>query len=169
MPEIRSSASAANSGDRGLLRYTLLAQLFDQAFRVPGTSWRFGLDAIFGLIPVAGDLVGALIGAYGIIVGRQLGASGAVQMRMLLNLAIDALVGAIPLLGDLFDFAFKAHVRNRVLLERWMAQPHQTHRSSALSLLAVLAGLIAVIAGTIALAVLALHWLYATCCSPPAA
>ncbi len=156
-------------GDRALTRYTIVAQLFDQAFRIPGTRWRFGLDAIIGLIPGAGDLIGALVGAYGIIVGRQLGAPAAVQMRMLLNLAIDALVGAIPFFGDLFDFAFKAHVRNRVLLERWLAQPRKANRSSAISLLAILAALIAVIAGTIALAVLGLHWLYSTCCSPPIA
>jgi hypothetical protein len=133
---------------------------------VPGTSWRFGLDAIIGLVPGAGDLIGALVGAYGIIVARQLGAPAAVQMRMLLNLAIDALVGAIPLLGDLFDFAFKAQVRNRVLLERWLVKPHHTQRSSAVSLLAVLIGLVAVIVGTVWLAVLTLHWLYSSCCSP---
>lgn len=153
--------------DKALTRYTVLAQLFDQAFRVPGTNWRFGLDAIIGLVPGAGDLIGALVGAYGIIVARQLGAPAAVQTRMLLNLAIDALVGAIPFLGDLFDFAFKAHVRNRVLLERWLVRPHHTQRSSAVSLLAILVGLIAVIAGTIWLAVLALQWLYSACCSSP--
>ena len=151
---------APTANDAALTRYTLLTQLFDQAFRVPGTSWRFGLDAIFGLIPGAGDLLGALVGAYGILVGRQLGAPVAVLGRMLLNLAIDAIVGAIPLLGDLFDFAFKAHVRNRVLLERWLTQPQATHRASVASLLAIFLGLLAVIAGTVWLAVLGLHWLY---------
>lgn len=146
--------------ESALTRYTLLTQLFDQAFRVPGTSWRFGLDAVLGLVPGAGDLLGALVGAYGILVGRRLGAPVAVQGRMLLNLAIDAVVGAIPILGDLFDFAFKAHVRNRVLLERWMVKPHATHRASAASLLAILFGLLAIVVGTIALAVLGLHWLY---------
>ncbi len=153
--------------DKALTRYTLLAELFDQAFRIPGTRWRFGLDAIIGLVPGAGDLIGAVVGGYGIIVARQLGAPASVQTRMLLNLAIDALVGAIPLLGDLFDFAFKAHVRNRVLLERWLVQPHKTHRSSALSLLAVLLGLVAVVGGTIWLAVLVVHWLYTACCASP--
>ncbi len=151
---------------KALTRYTLLAQLFDQAFRIPGTSWRFGIDAIIGLIPGAGDLAGAIVGLYGILVARQLGAPMAVQLRMLMNLGLDALIGAIPLLGDLFDFAFKAHVRNRVLLERWLVQPHQTHRSSTASLLAVLLGTLGVLVGTIWLAVLALRWLYSACCSP---
>ena len=154
--------------DKALTRYTLIADLFDQAFRVPGTSWRFGLDAIIGLIPGAGDLVGSLVGLYGIIVARQLGAPASIQIRMLSNLGVDALVGAIPLLGDLFDFAFKAHVRNRVLLERWRLQPHRTQRSSALSLLAIVLTLITILAGAIWITVLALHWLFATCCARPA-
>lgn len=154
--------------DKPLARYTLIADLFDQAFRVPGTTWRFGIDAIIGLIPGAGDLLGSLVGLYGIIVARQLGAPASIQMRMLLNLGVDALVGAIPLLGDLFDFAFKAHVRNRVLLEKWLLQPHRTQRSSALSLFAILLGLIVILGGAIWITVLALHWLFATCCSRPA-
>jgi hypothetical protein len=148
-----------------LTRYTLLTNLFDQAFRVPGTRWRFGLDALLGLVPGAGDLIGALVGAYGILVARQLGAPMAVQGRMLLNLAVDALAGAVPFLGDLFDFAFKAHVRNRVLIERWLARPHATQRSSMLSLLAILLGLLAVIVAAIWLAVLALQWLFSACCT----
>lgn len=154
--------------EKALARYTLIADLFDQAFRVPGTSWRFGLDALIGLIPGAGDLVGSLVGLYGIIVARQLGAPASIQTRMLFNLGIDALVGAIPLLGDLFDFAFKAHVRNRVLLERWLLQPHRTQRSSGLSLLAIVLALIVILGGAIWITVLALHWLFSACCARPA-
>jgi hypothetical protein len=146
--------------DKALTRYTLLTNLFDQAFRVPGTRWRFGLDAIIGLVPGAGDLVGALVGAYGILVARKLGASTAVQGRMLLNLAVDTLIGAIPFLGDLFDFAFKAHVRNRVLLERWRARPHATHRASMVSLWAIFIGLLAVLIGAVWAAVWGLGLLY---------
>jgi hypothetical protein len=149
-----------SADEAALLRYTLLVQLFDQAFRVPGTSWRFGMDAILGLIPGAGDLSGALVGGYGILVARRLGAPASVQLRMVANLALDALVGAIPLLGDLFDFAFKAHVRNRVLLEKWLAHPLETRRSSAVSLLAVLLALLAVMAGAIWVATRVLLWLY---------
>lgn len=154
--------------DKALARYTVIADLFDQAFRIPGTSWRFGIDAIIGLVPGAGDLIGSLVGLYGIIVARQLGAPASIQIRMLLNLGVDALVGAIPLLGDLFDFAFKAHVRNRVLLERWRLQPHRTHRSSALSLIAILLGLIVILGGAIWITIWTLHWLFTACCARPA-
>jgi hypothetical protein len=134
-----------DSSQQALARYTLITHLLDQAARVPGTSFRFGLDAIIGLIPGFGDAVTALVGMYGLVVARQLGAPVSIQLRMLWNLALDTIVGAIPLFGDLFDFAFKANTRNRVLLERWLIAPHTTHRTSALLmfvLLAVLAGLI---------------------------
>jgi hypothetical protein len=108
------------AAEKGLERYTIIANLLDQAWRVPGTKLRFGLDPILGLIPGVGDLATAVLGAYGVIVARQLGAPKHVQVRMLLNLGIDALAGSVPVLGDLFDFGFKAHVRNRVLLEKWI-------------------------------------------------
>ena len=132
-----------------LARYSILTQLLDQAFRVPGTRWRFGLDPIIGLIPGFGDALTALVGLYGLLVARRLGAPASIQLRMLWNLAIDTMIGAIPLIGDLFDFAFKAHVKNRVLLERWLLSPHATHRTSALLLLTLVAALMALIIGAV--------------------
>jgi hypothetical protein len=146
--------------EEALSRYTLLTHLLDQAFRVPGTSWRFGLDALLGLIPGAGDVFTALIGMYGIVIARQLGAPASVQGRMLLNLAVDAVIGAIPILGDAFDFAFKAHVRNRVLLEQWLGRPTAARRSSILTLFAVLLGLLVIIIATVWLGIAGLRWLY---------
>lgn len=143
-----------------LSRYTSIAELFDQAFRVPGTRWRFGLDALLGLIPGLGDAAGALLGAYGLLVARQLGAPTAVQARMLGNLALDALVGAVPVAGDLFDFAFKAHVRNRLLLERWLAHPRPVQRRSRAVLYAGLLALLLVVGGALWLAIAALRALF---------
>jgi len=117
-----SALTRQAAAEKGLERYTIIANLLDQAWRVPGTKLRFGLDPILGLLPGAGDLITALLGAYGVVVARQLGAPKHVQGRMLLNLGIDALAGSVPVLGDLFDFGFKAHVRNRVLLEKWLAK-----------------------------------------------
>ena len=138
-----------DDAQNALARYSILTQLLDQAFRVPGTRWRFGLDPIIGLIPGFGDALTALVGLYGLLVARRLGAPASIQLRMLWNLAVDTIVGAIPLVGDLFDFAFKAHVRNRVLLERWLISPHVTRRTSALLLLSLVAALAALIIGAI--------------------
>lgn len=153
-------AAGEETRKEALGRFTLLAHLLDQAFRIPGTPWRFGLDAILGLIPGAGDVFTAIVGAYGIVVARQLGAPASVQGRMLLNLAIDAVVGAIPLFGDMFDFAFKSHVRNRVLLEQWLGRPTAVRRSSILTLLAVLLGLLLIVITTVWLAIAGMRWLY---------
>ena len=140
-------------------RYALIANLLDQAFRVPGTRWRFGLDALIGLIPGAGDVVGACFGIYGVWVARRLGAPNSVQARMLANLGVDTLVGAVPLLGDLFDFAFKAQMRNRRLLEEWLELPRTTGRRSSWMLIALLVGVLAFTATAIALGYYALTWL----------
>jgi hypothetical protein len=94
-----------------------LAEWLHTQFEIPGTKIRFGFDSIIGLIPGVGDLATTVLGAYIVIRARELGAPATLQARMVLNLAIDALVGAVPLFGDIFDLAFKSHVRNvRMLL-----------------------------------------------------
>lgn len=145
--------------DPRLENLALISRLLDQAFRVPGTRWRFGVDALVGLLPGLGDVLGSLVGAYGVWLSRQLGAPASIQARMLLNLGVDALVGAIPLAGDLFDFAFKAHARNYALLSSWLAAPHKTRRSSSALLAAILLGLLVIMAATIWIAIASIRWL----------
>lgn len=149
-------------GDNGLARYAVLAHFLDQAFRVPGTRLRFGIDALVGLVPGAGDVVGALAGVYGVWVAQRLGAPASLLARMLANLAIDAIVGAIPLLGDLFDFAYKPHLRNVVLLERWLATPNVVRRRSAGLLLGVLVAAIALAGAVLWVTVALIGWLLAS-------
>ncbi len=104
------------------------SQLLDSAFVVPGTSYRIGLDPILGLVPGLGDLVSPLF-AIGILwQARDLAIPRVVQFRMIGNVAIDALLGAVPLVGDLFDFAWKANNMNMALLERH-AQEERTASS----------------------------------------
>lgn len=99
-------------------RMRRLARFLDTAIRVPGTRVRFGADSIIGLIPGAGDLLGGALSAYIIIEAAQLGIPRHLLLRMLANLGIDMAVGAVPLLGDIFDVAFKANRRNLDLVER---------------------------------------------------
>lgn len=153
---------AAPSGGEELSGYSTLAELMDRAFRIPGTRIRFGLDAIIGLIPGAGDLLTAFVGTYGLWIARKLGVPASIQGRMLMNLGIDALVGAVPLLGDVFDVAFKAHIRNKVLLERWLATPHKAQRSSLVMLIAAIAALFLICGGVVWITILAFRWIFTT-------
>lgn len=93
-----------------------LAQLLDNQFVVPGTNFRFGLDSLIGLIPGIGDGVSALISLYIMARAHRLGAPAGLLAKMGVNVAIDTAVGALPIFGDLFDFAFKANVKNVRLL-----------------------------------------------------
>jgi hypothetical protein len=145
--------------NRGLARYAVISNALDQAFRVPGTRFRFGLDAIIGLVPGAGDIVGALLGLYGVWVARQLGAPSSLLTRMLGNIAVDAVAGAVPIVGDLFDFAYKPHVRNLVLIEQWLLKPHDVRRRSRLMIVLIPVAVLAIVVGVIWLTVAALGWL----------
>lgn len=95
-----------------------LAHLLDDRFRLPGTNLRFGLDGLLGLVPGVGDAVAGLIGLYLIRQARRHGAPGWLIARMLGNVGLDTLLGSVPLVGDLFDFAYKSNRRNVRLLLR---------------------------------------------------
>ncbi len=99
-------------------RVERLASLMDEAYRVPGTNYRIGLDGIVGLLPVVGDAVSLGTNAYVIYVAERLGVSRVTLARMLLNAGVDFAIGSIPMVGDLFDVAFKSHLRNLTLLRR---------------------------------------------------
>ena len=103
---------------RGLEGLRKVAQILDSAFVVPGTSYRVGLDPILGLVPGLGDLVSPLFTIGILWQARELALPRIVQLRMIVNVAIDSLVGAVPMIGDLFDFAWKANTMNLALLER---------------------------------------------------
>lgn len=90
----------------------------DSVASVPGTNIRFGLDALVGLIPGVGDVAGGMASGYVILESARMGASRAVLTRMLGNVLVEVVAGAVPLLGDVFDVAWKANDRNVVLLER---------------------------------------------------
>ena len=103
-----------------------LARLMDNQFKIPGTNFRFGLDAIIGLIPGAGDLTTFGISGFMLYVMARNGASGYVMARMVLNVLIDTIVGAIPFIGDLFDFGFKSNTKNiRLMQEHYIEGRHK--------------------------------------------
>lgn len=103
---------------RALHRIERAADWLDARFRLPGTRLRFGLDGLLGLVPGVGDAAGLAASAWIVATAREAGAPWGLVARMALNIAVDAVVGAVPLVGDLFDFGFKANRRNAALLRR---------------------------------------------------
>ena len=103
---------------QSVTRLEAFARLMDGAFVVPGTSIRFGLDGIIGLIPMAGDVIAGLVSTYLIWEARQLGAPNWLIARMLANTFLDTTIGAIPVVGDAFDVLFRANMKNMALLRR---------------------------------------------------
>lgn len=101
-------------------RIRRVAELLDSGIGVPGTRLRVGVEALIGLIPVVGDLIGVLLGAYFLYEGARLRVPASLMARMTGNVLIDALVGFVPVVGDLADFAFKSNQRNARLLEAHM-------------------------------------------------
>lgn len=114
---------------RGLKEVSYLAKLMDSRWRLPGTNMRFGLDGIIGLIPGAGDLSTFAVSGYMLWIMARNGASGFVLARMVTNVLIDAIIGSIPFIGDLFDFVFKANTRNLRLMQEHYQEGR--HRGSA--------------------------------------
>ena len=102
--------------NKNLQHIDKLARLMDNQFTIPGTRIRFGLDSILGLIPGAGDLSTFAVSGYMLWIMAQNGASGFLLARMVMNILIDAIVGVVPILGDIFDVAFKANIRNMKLM-----------------------------------------------------
>ena len=103
---------------------------------MPGTGIRFGLDPVLGLVPGLGDVAGAALSGYLVLLAARLGAPRVVVLRMVANVAVDSVVGSVPLLGDLFDVAWKSNTRNLALLERAMERPSEARAASG----AVVAG-----------------------------
>jgi hypothetical protein len=105
-------------------RVETLERVLERSFTVPGINRQVGLDAIVGLIPVAGDLVSAAVGLYLVWEARNLGMSKFQLARMTANVGFDSLVGAIPVAGDLFDFVFRSNSRNLKLIRRHLDKHH---------------------------------------------
>jgi hypothetical protein len=107
-----------------------LAWLLDSSIPVPGTRLTIGIEALIGLFPVIGDLIGVALSSYIVSQASRMGAPRSVLLRMSFNVLVEGLVGIIPIAGDLFDAGFKANQRNVRLLGAWLDQPGRTVRST---------------------------------------
>lgn len=125
-----------------------LAWLLDSAIRLPG-GFRIGLDALIGLVPWIGDAAGVALSAYIVCRAAALGAPASLLTRMTLNVAIEGIVGLVPLAGDLFDAGWKANQRNVALLEQHLADPAAVRHGSRLFVGLTLLGVLAFLAALI--------------------
>ena len=105
-----------------LHRIRRVTRWLDTRWKIPGTNWRFGLDPLLGLVPGLGDVITLCISIWLLVEARRIGVPGGIMLGMIGNIALDFLIGEIPILGDIFDFAFKAHVRNLAMIEKWLAR-----------------------------------------------
>jgi hypothetical protein len=139
------------------------AWLLDSSIPIPGTRLSIGIDALIGLVPFVGDLIGVLASSYILAEAARLGVGRSVLIRMALNVAAEGIVGIIPLAGDVFDAAWKANQRNVRLLERWMDEPRHAQRASGALVAGIALALLALVVAALLLMVLALRWLV-NCC-----
>ena len=147
--------------DRGAVHQTdrlwfarFLADLLDQRFTIPGTSIRMGLDPILGLIPGIGDLLANLTGSMILILAAQLGLPKVVLARMGINIAANAVIGAIPIFGDIISIWFRSNVRNVELLERYLGRPSKrVELGDWLFVILLIVGLLALLGGILVAAV----------------
>ena len=132
----------------------------DAGIRIPGTNLRFGLDPILGLIPGFGDAAGAVLAGWILVEAIRLGASRATLVRIAGNVALDAGLGAVPIVGDIFDFAWKANLRNVGLLERHLAAPDRAGRADRSFVVLVISGVCVLAIGLLALGTLVTVWVF---------
>jgi hypothetical protein len=125
------------------LRY--LSHLWDNALRIPGTKLRVGLESIIGLLPFGGDIIGLLLSCYILFYAIQFKLPTTILLRMTVNIVIDAVVGIVPLFGDLFDTAWKANTRNVDLLETHLNTPTLSHSANRRFLVLLWMGIIAIV------------------------
>lgn len=124
-----------------------LSTLMDSQFRLGG--FRFGLDGLLGLIPGVGDIVTTGVSIYIIAEAARLGCSTTTLLRMALNLAFENIADMVPILGNIFDFLWKANTRNINLLDKHLADPRHTTKQSRGVLLVIVVGLLSVLFGSL--------------------
>lgn len=148
-----------HSGDRRLER---LAWLLDSSIPIPGINFRIGLEGIVGLIPGVGDALGAVISTYILAEAARLGAPRSILLKMAFNVAADAVLGAVPFLGDLFDLTWKANLRNVRLLQSYLEKPGRTVAASRLFVLVLLLSILLFVGTLVVLGALLVRWLWLT-------
>jgi len=143
-------------------RMRRISQILDNAIQIPGTKQRIGLDPILGLIPGGGDTITGALGAYIIIEAARMGTPRDIIWQMVGNILFDSVAGTVPVVGDLFDVAWKANVKNMTLLESHLSVPQegQSSENNLLFLIGLTVLLLFIVIGFAVLTFFILRWLF---------
>ena len=164
MSTMAMNGSAGAGETRARLNH--LAWLLDNSIRLPGTNFRIGLDALLGLLPVAGDAVGVLLSGWIVFEAGRLGVPANVLFRMALNIAIEGLVGSVPFLGDVFDAAWKANQRNADLLNAYLDSSDRAAAATRVYLFMVLMLMVFLVLAISVVAFLMVNWVWSAFATP---
>lgn len=155
----KKNLSRANPNPSQIQQLRQISRLLDEAIAIPGTRIRFGLDPILGLIPGGGDTVGLLMSAVIVMQAARLGASKSVLTQMAFNIILETVVGTVPVVGDVFDVAWKSNVKNLKLLEDYLHLPHPARPRNQGYAILLLVAIVLVFIAAIAVSVLLVRWL----------
>ncbi len=146
--------------DSTLRRLRRLSYILDRAIPIPGTPYRFGIDPILGLLPGGGDFIGMVLSAYIVFESARFGLPRETLVQMVTNIILDAVLGSIPVLGDLGDVVWKANAKNLALLEEHLDLPQpRRQRVDWLFLALLLGGLFLIVIAIGIVSLLLLRWL----------
>jgi hypothetical protein len=137
-----------------------LSRYLDGLFRVPGTDWRFGLDALIGLVPNVGDTLTSLASFYILFSGVRYGVPKITLLRMAINIGIDYVVGSIPFLGDAFDFFWKSNQKNMNLIRERATGHGKGKTSDYVFIFALIGLLILLLIGSIIVSAVILYYIF---------
>jgi hypothetical protein len=155
-PPQKSPQSTLGQPDRKQARLDRLrniSSLLDNAVSIPGTSIGIGIDPLLGLLPGGGDFISSIFSAYMVVEAARLGLPRESLVRMVTNLILDTLAGSVPVVGDLFDVAWKANSKNMELIESHMQSPLPSKKADKWFVFLLLAGLGLVVVGAAALSI----------------
>jgi len=137
-----------------------LAYYLDGLFRVPGTGWKFGLDGLIGLVPNVGDTLTSVASFYILVAGVRYGVPKITLLRMAMNIAVDYLLGSVPVIGDAFDFVWKANQMNMDLIRTRASGKGTGKTSDYVFVFALIAALIVLLVGSIFASLFILWWVF---------
>ncbi|MGH7783906.1 MAG: DUF4112 domain-containing protein [Candidatus Binatia bacterium] len=137
-----------------------LAFYLDDLFRIPGIGWRFGLDAIIGLVPNVGDTLTSLASFYILFAGVRYGVPKVTLFRMALNIGIDYVIGSIPVIGDAFDFFWKSNKMNMELIRKRATGKGKSTTGDYIFIFGLIGLLIVILLGSIVVSAVILYYIF---------